>query len=423
MTDARNYAKINTLEGFMLEDQQITIFYLLLILGVFFLFTLLKTIIQQISIVRLKLLKQDISAIEKLIDILDESNLFIGLNLVLVSLGGYLLFSFYHWPSFIIYAIILQLLNELAMALALVNPERLFLKLYPLVKFIQFLFGWFAWLLALTQKSFKKLFKSQVDGGMNEQELLNILDEAQSEGSLQETETTLIKRSIEFNDVLVEEILMPRVDMVALDISWPIEKIKQVVFENGYSRYPVYEDSIDQIIGVLHTKDLFGQTTQSKQLNDLIKNVLFVPESYKISKLLKQFQVHKTHLAIVIDEHGGTAGLVTLEDIVEELVGEIWDEHDDVEVDLTRISDHQYIVLGSMDLYELVEQLEIKLDQTQVDATTVGGWVVEELGKVPAISTTIDYQGWNITILEADEKKVIKLNFIKQIDASEPQAS
>ncbi len=244
---------------------------------------------------------------------------------------------------------------------------------------------------------------------MTEQELLNIIDEAQSEGGLQESEGDLIRRSIEFNDLLVEEILTPRVDLVALDIKWNKDKILRVLEENEYSRYPVYKDSIDTIIGVVHTKDFKQLNDDFSNLEDIINPVIFVPESYKISELLKLIQKNKSHLAVIIDEYGGTAGIVTLEDIVEELVGEIWVEHDEEELEITQVNPYQTIVLASVELYKLEEAIDYDLDSQESDASTVGGWIIELTGKIPKVSQEVFYKDLKITILEADEKKIIKV--------------
>lgn len=244
---------------------------------------------------------------------------------------------------------------------------------------------------------------------MTEQELLNIIDEAQSEGGLQEDEGDLIRRSIEFNELIAEEILTPRVDLIAIDRQWDLEKIVDLIDENNYSRYPVYQNSIDTIIGVVHSKDFRVFDKEDYDLSKIIKPVIFIPESYKISKLLKQIQQNKSHLAVVIDEHGGTAGIITLEDIVEELVGEIWDEHDEEEAEITQVNDHQYIILGSFELYKMEEELEVDINSDESDASTVGGWLIQHLGKIPQISSTIQIQNLKFTILDADEKKVIKV--------------
>lgn len=308
---------------------------------------------------------------------------------------------------FLTQGFIYLLLSILSNLIAHKNPESTLVKLVPLISLVYYLTLPLRFLIIFIKKLLSPFFKSEVDHSLNEEELLNIIDEA----NLVETESNLIKRSIEFQDLIAEDILTPRVEMVALDVSWSIDKIIEVMKENEYSRYPIYQKSMDHIIGVIHAKDLKYLEDRDLNIRKIIKPAIFIPESYPITKLLKQFQSSKNHIAIVIDEHGGTAGLISLEDILEELVGEIWDEHDEVEIELTTMSDDELIVLGSMDLSEFVEQTHFPIDPESIDALTVGGWIIEEMGKIPTPSQTIDIADWKITILEADEKRILKLLF------------
>lgn len=316
-----------------------------------------------------------------------------------------------HWLILFVIVIIIQLIvtEILPLTLSKVNPERLLVKLQPLVSMLLFVVLPIYCFLNLFIKLFSFFFKPQVENVITEQELLSIVEEAQSEGTLQQSEGDLIRRSIEFNDLIVEEILTPRVDLVAVDINWPLQKIADLITYNEFSRYPVYQESLDKIIGVIHSKDFRNYTDETFDLRSIINPVLFVPESYKISKLLKQLQQSKNHLAVVIDEYGGTAGIVTLEDIVEELVGEIWDEHDDIYDDIQQVNQNQYVVLGSTELNRLFEILDKEQDTDEMDATTVGGWVIEMMNKIPLISETVTVDNYVLTVLDADEKRVHKV--------------
>lgn len=316
-----------------------------------------------------------------------------------------------HWLILFVIVIIIQLIvtEILPLTLSKVNPERLLVKLQPLVSMLLFVVLPIYCFLNLFIKLFSFFFKPQVENVITEQELLSIVEEAQSEGTLQQSEGDLIRRSIEFNDLIVEEILTPRVDLVAIDINWPLQKMADLITYNEFSRYPVYQESLDKIIGVIHSKDFRNYTDETFDLRSIINPVLFVPESYKISKLLKQLQQSKNHLAVVIDEYGGTAGIVTLEDIVEELVGEIWDEHDDIYDDIQQVNQNQYVVLGSTELTRLFEILDKEQDTDEMDATTVGGWVIEMMNKIPLISETVTVDNYVLTVLDADEKRVHKV--------------
>lgn len=389
----------------------------LILIGLFILLTL-SSIIQNtfnlISSVRLQnLYVAGDQKAKTILDLLDNQNrIFLtikimkSLLMVSIVLAFSLLTSF--WFAFLFSVITILISEILALSISKVNPDKTILSLSWLIKFSINIFTPLYLISDIILKVFSIFFKPEIENIITEQELLNIIDEAQSEGGLQESEGDLIRRSIEFNDLLAEEILTPRVDLVALDLKWDKEKILKVLDENEYSRYPVYNDSIDTIIGVVHSKD-FKKLNDTFDLRQIVKPVIFVPESYKISKLLKQIQQSKSHLAVIIDEHGGTAGIVTLEDIVEELVGEIWDEHDDEEREITEVNENQYIVLASVELYKLEEALEIDLQSDDSDASTVGGWIIELLGKIPSISDSIKYKNLNISILDADEKKIIKV--------------
>jgi CBS domain containing-hemolysin-like protein len=312
------------------------------------------------------------------------------------------------WITIGISILVVMITEVLALPLSRINPDKTITTLSWPIKWLLILFSPVYLLFDLLLKLLSIFFKPELENIITEQELLNIIDEAQSEGGLQESEGDLIRRSIEFNDLLAEEILTPRVDLVALDLKWNKERIINTLDENEFSRYPVYNETIDTIVGVVHSKD-FKKLDERFDLTDIVKPVIFVPESYKISKLLKQIQQSKSHLVVVIDEHGGTAGIVTLEDIVEELVGEIWDEHDEEEREITQVNDHQFIVLASVELYKFEEAIDIDLQSDDSDASTVGGWIIELTGNIPTISQEFTYNNLHMTILDADEKKIIKV--------------
>lgn len=312
------------------------------------------------------------------------------------------------WITIGISILVVMITEVLALPLSRINPDKTITTLSWPIKWLLILFSPVYLLFDLLLKLLSIFLKPELENIITEQELLNIIDEAQSEGGLQESEGDLIRRSIEFNDLLAEEILTPRVDLVALDLKWNKERIINTLDENEFSRYPVYNETIDTIVGVVHSKD-FKKLDERFDLTDIVKPVIFVPESYKISKLLKQIQQSKSHLVVVIDEHGGTAGIVTLEDIVEELVGEIWDEHDEEEREITQVNDHQFIVLASVELYKFEEAIDIDLQSDDSDASTVGGWIIELTGNIPTISQEFTYNNLHMTILDADEKKIIKV--------------
>ena len=330
----------------------------------------------------------------------------IGLVLIISQITSILL------SGLLVAAIWLIIFETLMLTVAQTNPEIILCRLYPYIYSVIYvlmapLFGLFASI----KRLFELVIKTEMTEVDTEKELLNLIEEAQNDGELLESESDLIRRSIEFNNRLVSELLTPRVDIIALDSRWSFDKMIQVMNEHGYSRYPVYQDTIDSIIGVIHVKDIWKLDENSFSLYKVLKPVISIFESYPAAKLLKQIQSNKSHLAVVIDAYGGTAGIVTLEDIVEDLVGEIWDEHDDVDHDIIPLSDDQYIVLGSCELAYLSNKLNLDLDLDEIDSTTVGGWVIESIGELPDISQNITINHWQITILDADEKRILKILF------------
>ena len=212
-----------------------------------------------------------------------------------------------------------------------VAPEKMAMVLYPIIKFFyyifyvfNFIFGGWRWLLG-------KIFRFKDDQIVTEDEIMTVVEEAKEDGTLREDETKLIRSVIEFDDLEVGDILVPRVNVVAIDVNSSMEEIRKVFDNEGYSRIPVYKNSIDTIIGTIHQKDFYSAYLKGKKgIDGILQNAFYTTEHIKISNLLKDLQKKKVHIAIVLDEYGGTLGLVTLEDILEELVGEIWDEHDDV---------------------------------------------------------------------------------------------
>lgn len=359
-----------------------------------------------------------------------QTKTFVSLKLLKTILSliiAFCLFPFtadIQWLFLFILILFFQMLitEILPLTLSKVNPERFLVRFQPIITFLLTIVLPIYLFFNVFIKLFTLFFKPQVENVITEQELLNIVEEAQSEGTLQQSEGDLIRRSIEFNDLIVEEILTPRVDLVAVDLNWPLQKIADLITYNEFSRYPVYQESLDKIIGVIHSKDFRNYKSSDFELRSIINPVLFVPESYKISKLLKQLQQSKNHLAVVIDEYGGTAGIVTLEDIVEELVGEIWDEHDDIYDDIQQVNQSQYVVLGSTELTRLFEILDKEQDTDEMDATTVGGWVIEIMNKIPLISETVTVDNYQLTVLDADEKRVHKV-LIELIEKKEEEKS
>lgn len=274
--------------------------------------------------------------------------------------------------------------------------------LFPFVMFFTFL----KWLL-------QKIFKLKGEDVITEEELLNIVDEANEGGAIDDSETELISSAIEFHDCEVGEILVPRVNVIAVPIDSSMEKIKQTFFKYPYSRLPVYSGSIDKIIGMIHERDfLIALDRGAKSVNNIIKKTALATEHMKISTLLKSMQKSKVHLAVVVDEYGGTLGIVTLEDILEELVGEIWDEHDEVVEYFEKIDDNTYRVDGNADLGDFFELFSIETEEDEFDSQTVGGWVLEMLKELPKKNDFFDFEHLRIILTKCSQRRVYEIKVV-----------
>ncbi len=261
------------------------------------------------------------------------------------------------------------------------------------------------------QKLLSKIFKPSDDKGMTEEELISIIEDAEEEGDFDKEESTLIKSAIEFNDLEVGDIFTPRRDITALPEDASKEDIVNLFKDSGYSRIPVYKDTIDNITGLIYYKDFYTTAFGNGiPVSEIIKPVIYVAKSQKINDLLKELQAKQLHLAVVMDEFGSTAGLVTLEDIIEEIVGEIWDEHDEIIEEITKISDKEYIISGKANISKVFDIFDI--DDEEIEAQTVNGWAMNALGKIPEVGDSFESEGLAAEILEMDDKRVGNLRII-----------
>ncbi len=290
----------------------------------------------------------------------------------------------------------------------------------PIVKFFVFLFYPLNMLFRGWKLLLGKMFKFRKSDAVTEEELKTYVDEAQTGGEISENESELIRSSIEFDDLYASDILTPRIDVEAVDKYAKLSDIEKVFRSSGYSRLPVYIGDIDNIVGIIHHRDFEDIRSRGlKSLRTIIKAVPTVSPDTKISKLLRIFQKNKTHLAVVIDEFGGTEGIVTLEDIIEELVGEIWDEHDEVEVDIEQIDDSTYIVDGMANLDDMFEYFEI--DDSDTNVTTLNGWIMENTDKIPETGDSFDYNNLHFEVVETDGRRAEKVKVTKIGTESEEQ--
>ncbi len=292
-------------------------------------------------------------------------------------------------------------------------PEKFAMAFYPLIIFFYYIFypfnmifgGW-KWLLS-------KIFRLKNAEVVTEDEIMTIVEEAEEDGTLNTEETKLIKSVIEFDDLEVGDILVPRVNIVAVDFESSMEDIRKVFNKEGFSRIPVYKDTIDTIVGTIHEKDFFNAYLNGKKgIDGILQNAYYTTEHAKISDLLRNLQKQKVHLAVVLDEYGGTLGLVTLEDILEELVGEIYDEHDEVINHFKELSENTFIVDGNASVSEAFEKFGIEDEEENFDAITVSGWVIEHLGEIPKSGTKFTYLNLDVEVLKSTVKKVLQVKIV-----------
>ncbi|MBR0366108.1 MAG: HlyC/CorC family transporter, partial [Clostridia bacterium] len=239
-----------------------------------------------------------------------------------------------------------------------------------------------------------------------------MVEEAQQDGEIDQNESELIRNAIEFDDIEVEDIYTSRVDIVGVEINDSIEEITEQ-FEKGFSRLPVYNDTIDNIIGVLNRKDFSVAKKTGQRITDVMTDPIFVVPSMKIAELLRTLQSKKSHMAIILDEFGGTVGIVTLEDILEELVGEIWDEHDTVVEPFVKIRDDKYKVRCTADLDDMFELFDIR---EEAEHSTVDGWVVEEFGRIPRVGDEFNYGPLHVCVSKRDPRRVTEVIITKMIE-------
>lgn len=297
------------------------------------------------------------------------------------------------------------------------HAETIALKFYPILFLIVKLFTPFNWLLGCWQKMIGKVVKPAADRGYTEEELITIVEEAENEGGIDAHESELIRSAIEFTDVDVEEILTPRVGIQAIEIDATDDEIAAEFQESGYSRLPVYQETVDNIVGIIHEKDFYANRGK-KTVRELMTTPTFIIETTKVSDLLKTLQKTKSHMAVVVDEYDGVQGIVTMEDILEELVGEIWDEHDEVIEDYRELEEGVYLVHGSANLDDMLELFDI---HTEYDPVTVNGWVQEELGRFPKAGDRFECDGLRVTIEKAEKRRAteIRVERIASEDVSE----
>ena len=310
--------------------------------------------------------------------------------------------------SAIVLTVVILIFGEVSpKSLAKEHPESWAMFATPLLRLfllvlapLNFLFGQWKRLLSM-------VIRNSGGDGITEEELVGMVDQAETEGGLDEHESDLIRNAIEFNDLEVSEILTPRVDLVAAEEDSSMEEMASLFVESGYSRIPIYHETIDNIVGVIHEKDFYAARYRGEtMLKNLKAPVFYTTGNTKISELLRILQKNKAHMAVVVDEYGGTEGIATLEDILEELVGEIWDEHDEVIETFQKQPDGSYLIACSADLDDMYDLFQVK---GSCDAATVSGWVMEQVGRVPEVGDHFQAEGLDVTVTQVEHRRVLEI--------------
>lgn len=303
-------------------------------------------------------------------------------------------------------------------SLAKESPEKFALVSAPILYFFIIILTPLNFVFIQWQKLLGVIFKSSSDDRITEQELLSIVEEAEQDGAIDEEDKQLIHSVIEYNDQQAFDILTPRVNIIGIPKDTPTDDIAALFVESGYSRLPVYDESLDNIIGVVHLRDFFDRMVQKRDsLDDIISPALFVAPSIKIKDLFKLLQKKKIHMAVVTDEYGGTEGIITMEDILEELVGEIWDESDEIVEEFVALGDNAYKVICSADIDKMFDFFHLHLSG-EVDSSTVSGWIMDMLGKIPEKGDAFDYENLHVAVTAVGQRKALEC--IVTVNEDEP---
>ena len=299
--------------------------------------------------------------------------------------------------------------------------ERFAMFSAPILQVFLFVLTPLNFLFSLWKKLLAKVFRLNGESKMSQEELLMLVDEVQQDGSIDKNEGELLKNAIDFSEQQAQDILIHRVDLAALPITASKEEVAALFTQTKYSRLLIYQDSIDHILGTVHQKDFYvGCGITEKPLEEIIVPPLFVLENEPISRLLKTLQKAKTHVAVVVDEYGGTCGIVTMEDILEELVGEIWDEHDEIEVFIRKTGANTFLVDSSMDFDEFAAYFQLKADS---EMTSVSGWVMEQFGRVPESGERITAGPLDVLVTKVDNHRIEEIQVTQHLPVEEPVSS
>jgi CBS domain containing-hemolysin-like protein len=258
---------------------------------------------------------------------------------------------------------------------------------------------------------------SEDEPSVTENELKYIVESIEEEGVLEESESEMVRSALDFDEKTAEEILTPRVDVTFISTDDTQEEIKEIILENRYSRIPIYDGTVDHVVGILHTRDYLESLADGKapDVRDIMAPPYFVFKSQKLSKILNSFKRTKCHMAIVTDEYGGTLGIVTMEDLLEEIVGDIWDEDEEIEHNYYKIGKNEFLVNGDIEFEDMLALFNIDEDSIESDSVTVGGFILEHAGTIPHKRESIETDGFRFTVMEVKDQRIIRV-VVKLLD-------
>lgn len=311
--------------------------------------------------------------------------------------------------STIVMTILILIFGEISpKSIAKDIPESFAIVSAPLLNVFCIILKPVNYIFCLWKNLISKVLKIQKNSGITEDEILTIAEEAENEGGINPQQLEIIKSAIELNEQEVIEAFTPRVDMIAVKDSCSKEELLNLFIESGFSRIPVYHDNIDNVIGIINEKDLINIVVNNKneEISSIIKPLNVIQPHMKLSHLLKVLQNNKSHMALIADEYGGTMGIITLEDILEELVGEIWDEHDKVVNDIEKIGEDEYIVRGNANIEKVLEEVDL---EDEFEVNSVNGWVIQQFGKIPKVGESFEYKNLKIVIQRATKRCVLEI--------------
>lgn len=340
------------------------------------------------------------------------STILIGNNIVNILSASLSTMLFISWiddksgptVSTAVMTIIVLIFGEITpKTLAKQIPDKFAMFAAPFLKLLMIIFFVFTFIFKKWQDLISKLVKSKDEDIVTEEEILTLVEEAAEDGSINESESELIKSAIEFGDLEVIDIFTPRVDIIALPKDATYEDIDNAFSGNPFSRLPIYDEDIDHIVGIIYYKDFYQAEEQNFKLENIIKQPMFVMKHKLVNELLKEFQTQKQHFAVVADEFGSVAGIVTMEDILEEIVGEIWDEYDEVFEEIKQVSETVYIISGKANVDKVLEVFDIEKD---IEPVTVNGWIAEELKTLPTRGTKLRFENLNIEVIKMKGRRI-----------------